>query len=120
MGAASRVGGVGEGLKQGAGWGHPEASPGLASPSLPQLRFVVVHSETGVEGAGGHPPTRPGPDSQSREEGETGQRVEAWLPPDLPQARRKVIHSWLRSFWSISVTLPTTTPNEKLFVKPGS
>lgn len=34
------------------GWGHPEALPGLASPSLPQLRLVVVHSKTGLDLAG--------------------------------------------------------------------
>ena len=42
----------GQGLKLGAGPGRPEAPPGLASPSLPQLRFAVVHSETGLDSAG--------------------------------------------------------------------
>lgn len=31
------------------GWGHPEALPGLASPSLPPLRLVMVHSEAGLD-----------------------------------------------------------------------
>lgn len=91
--------GVGEGLKLGAGLGSPEASPGLASPSLPQLRFAVAHSETGRTGQGaGILPPALGLTHEAGKRERRGQRVEAQLPPDLPPAMSKVTHSWLRSF----------------------
>jgi len=71
------------------GWGHPEALPGLASPSLPQLRLVVVHSETGLDLAG-----RQGP------------RADGRFPLSLPTlgltheaGKREEIPSSVSPFW---------------------
>lgn len=47
---AASQGWVDEGRKRRVpGRGTPEAPPDLASPSLPQSRFSVVHSETGLD-----------------------------------------------------------------------
>lgn len=112
------------------GGGHPEAPPGLASPSLPQLRFVVVHSETGLDLAGQqglplslptlgrtheagkrerqkvpflYPPLGTGKPLLSRGKGQ--------FSPDLPRLLGRAIHSWPRSFQIISGSLLTITPN---------
>lgn len=71
------------------GWGHPEASPGLASPSLPQLRLVVVHSETGLDLGRQEPstPAHPWPDSRSWEEQETGSPPPGMGSPFSPGAK---------------------------------
>lgn len=115
------------------GGGHPEAPPGLASPSLPQLRFVVVHSETGLDLAGqqGLPLSLPTL-GRTHEAGKRERQKVPFLYPPLgtgkpllsrgkgqrpsspltsPRLLGRAIHSWPRSFQIIAGSLLTITPN---------